>query len=92
MQEFLGEPALHIGLPAIEEAIVALGRNDIGVLVEDGREGTLAVTFSRGAHTHTVRIPLDALKTHAGAHAAVDLALLAFNKRIAQEAVSKASQ
>ena len=77
---------------AVEEAVVALGRNDVGVLVEDGGDGTLAVTFSGGAHTHTVRIPLDALKTHAGAHAAVNGALLAFNKRIAQKTISNASQ
>jgi hypothetical protein len=76
----------------VEEAVVALGRDDVGVNVEDGGDGMLAVTFSRGAHTHTARIPLDALKTHEGAHAAVNGALLAFSKRIAQEAISKASQ
>ena len=76
----------------VEEAVVALGRDDIGVSVEDGGGGMLAVTFLRGAHTHTARIPFDALKTHEGAHAAVNGALLAFSKRIAQEAISKASQ
>ncbi len=76
----------------VEEAVVALGRDDVGVTVEDGGEGLLAVTFLRGARTHTARIPLDALKTHQGAHAAVNGALLVFSKRIAQEAISKASQ
>jgi hypothetical protein len=76
----------------VEEAVVALGRNDVGVNVADGGDGMLAVTFSRGAHAHTARISMDALQTHAGAHAAVNGALLAFSKRIAQEALSKASQ
>ncbi len=75
----------------VEEAVGALGRDDVGVSVEDGGEGMMAVTFSRGARTHTERIPWDALKTHEGAHAAVNGALLAFSKRIAQEAISKAS-
>ncbi len=73
---------------AVEGAVGALGRDDVGVSVE----GMLAVTFSRGAHTHAARIPLDALKTHEGTHAAVNGALLAFSKRIVQEAISKASQ
>jgi hypothetical protein len=76
----------------VEEAVVALGRDDVGLSVEDGGDGMLAVAFSRGAHIHTAQIPLDVLKTHKGAHAAVNGALLAFNKRIAQEAISKASQ
>jgi outer membrane cobalamin receptor len=76
----------------VEEAVVALGRDDVGVNVEDGGDGMLAVTFSRGAHTHTALIPLDALKTHEGTRAAVNGVLLAFSKRIAQEAISKASQ
>lgn len=76
----------------VEEALVALGRDDVGVGVEDGGDGMLAVTFLRGAHTHAARIPLDALRTHEGANAAVNGALLVFSKRIAQEAISKASQ
>ncbi len=76
----------------VEEAVVALGRDDIGVNVEDGGDGMLAVTFSRGAHTHTARIPLDALQDHGRAHVAVNGALLVLSKEIAQEALAKASQ
>ena len=76
----------------VEEAVVALGRDDVGVNVEDGGDGMLAVTFSRGAHTHTERILLDALKTREGTRAAINGVLLAFSKRIAQEAISKASR
>ncbi len=76
----------------VEEAVVALGRDDVGVNVEEGGGGMLAVTFARGAHTHTARIPIDALQTHKGAQPAVSGAMLAFGKRIAQEALSEAPQ
>jgi hypothetical protein len=76
----------------VEEAVVALGRDDIGVNVEDGGDGMLAVTFSRGTHTHTARIPLDALKEHGRARAAVNGAVLVLSKEIAQEALARASQ
>ena len=76
----------------VEEAVAALGRDDIGVNVEDGGPGMLAVTFSRGTHSHKAQIPIDPLQTHEGAHATVNSAVLAFSKRIAQEALSKGSQ
>jgi len=76
----------------VEEAVVALGRDDVGVNVEDGGDGMLAVTFSRGSHTHTARIPLDALKDHGRARGAVNGGLLVLSKEIAQEALARASQ
>jgi len=76
----------------VEEAGVALGRDDVGVNVEDGGPGMLGVTFSRGAHTHTAQIPVDALGTHEAAHAAVTGAVLALSKAVAQEALAKAAQ
>jgi len=76
----------------IEEAVVALGRDDFGVNVEDGGEGMLAVTFSHGTHSHTAQIPLHALQTHEGAHIAVNGAVLGLSKAVAQEALTKASQ
>jgi hypothetical protein len=76
----------------VEEAVVALGRDDIGVNVEDGGPGVLAVTFSRGSHSHTAQIPIDALQTHERAHVAVNGAVLALSKAVAQEALAKASQ
>jgi hypothetical protein len=76
----------------IEEAVVALGRDDIGVHVEDGGPGDLAVMFSRGTRSHTAHIPMDALQTHESAHIAVNGAVLALSKAVAQEALAKASQ
>lgn len=76
----------------IEEAVVALGRDDIGVNAEEGGPGVLAVMFSHGKHSHTAHIPLDALQTHESAHIAVNGAVLALSKAVAQEALSKGAQ
>ena len=76
----------------IEEAVVALGRDDIGVNAEDGGPGVLAVMFSHGKHSHTAYIPVDALQTHESAHIAVNGAVLALSKAVAQEALSKGAQ
>ncbi|HET9002117.1 MAG TPA: hypothetical protein VFP86_20950 [bacterium] len=76
----------------VEEAVVALGRDDVGVNVEDGGPGVLAVTFSRGAHSHSASIPMDQLSTHEAAHAAVTGAVLALSKAVAQEALAKAAR
>ena len=76
----------------VEEAVVALGRDDVGVNVEDGGPGVLAVTFSRGAHSHSASIPMDQLSTHEAAHAAVTGAVLSLSKAVAQEALAKAAQ
>lgn len=76
----------------IEEAVVALGRDDIGVNAEEAGPGVLAVMFSHGKHSHTAHIPLDALQTHESAHIAVNGAVLALSKAVAQEALSKGAQ
>lgn len=76
----------------VEEAVVALGRDDIGVNAEDGGPGVLAVMFSHGKHSHTAYIPVDALQTHESAHIAVNGAVLALSKAVAQEALSKGAQ
>ncbi len=76
----------------VEEAVVALGRADIGVNAEDGGPGVLAVMFSHGKHSHTAYIPVDALQTHESAHIAVNGAVLALSKAVAQEALSKGAR
>jgi hypothetical protein len=76
----------------VEEAVVALGRDDIGVNVEDGGDGMLAVTFSRGTHSHAAQIPVDALQHHEQARIAINGALLGLSKVVAQEAVAKATR
>lgn len=57
----------------IEEVLARLGRDDVGVgELTEAREGMLAVTFSRGSHTHRVELPLERLRDrdrgHAGHH------------------------
>lgn len=76
----------------VEAAAVALGRDDIGVNVEDGGDGLLAVTFSRGTRAHTAQIPVDALQDAEHARIAINGAVLALSKAVAQEAVAKATQ
>jgi len=76
----------------VEEAVVALGRDDIGVNAEDGGPGVLAVKFSHGKHSHTAYIPVGALQTHESAHIAVNGAVLVLSKAVAQEALSKGAQ
>jgi hypothetical protein len=75
----------------IEEAVVGLGRDDIGVGdVTEAREGVLTVTFSRGSHTSVEDIPVDKLQNKEDAERAVRSVMLALSKRIAQESLHKA--
>jgi hypothetical protein len=76
---------------AIEEAVVGLGRDDIGVgdLIE-ARDGVLSVTFSRGTHTSVEDIPVDQLQSKADAERVVRSVILTLSKRVAQESLHKA--
>ena len=76
----------------VEEAVVALGRDDIGINAEEGGPGVLAVTFSHRKHSHTAYIPVDALQTHESAHIVVNGAVLALSKAVAQETLLKGAQ
>jgi len=75
----------------IEEAVVATGRDDIGVgKVTEARDGILAVEFSRGTHSHTAEIPAAALQDHEGARRVVTVAIRGISKEVAQEQLQKA--
>ncbi len=75
----------------IEEAVVGLGRDDMGIgEVVEAREGVLSVTFSRGAHTFVADIPADALQDKESAERAVRGVLITLSKRVAQESLQKA--
>jgi len=73
----------------VEEAVAAIGRDDIGVNVADEGGGMLAVTFSRGSREHIAHVPAAELEDRERGHIAVNTALLAFSKRIAQDALTK---
>lgn len=76
---------------AIEEAVVGVGRDDVGVgEVKEVREGMIEVTFSRGTHTSTAEIPVDQLTDHEHVRKAVNTAILSLSKEVAQEALHKA--
>ena len=76
---------------AIEEALVALGRDDVGVgEVKASSENTLSVTLSRGTRNYVVDIPVDRLNDRGHAHAALSAAILGLSKDVAHEAMDKA--
>ena len=75
----------------IEEAIVGLGRDDVGVGdVTEPRHGILAVTFSRGTHSAVEEIPVDALRDRGQANQALVKAIRGLSKEVAQETINKA--
>lgn len=75
----------------VEQAVAAMGRDDLGVSVSDGGGGMLAVTFSRGSREQTAHVCVWELEDRGRAHLAVKTALLAFSKRIAQETLVRAA-
>ena len=75
----------------VEEAVAAIGRDDLGVRVADEGGGMLAVTFSRGSQVHTAHVSARELEHSERARVAVKTALLAFSKRIAQETLARAA-
>ena len=78
---------------AVEEAVMALGRDDVGVGdVESAEPGMVTVRFSRGRHAHIARIPIAALDQREEAYAVIMAALLALNKRTSLEALAKAAR
>ena len=75
----------------IENAIVALGRDDVGVGdVTETEHGTLAVTLSRGAHSTVEEVPVDALRDRGQANQALVKAIRGLSKEVALETINKA--
>jgi hypothetical protein len=76
---------------AIEEALVALGRDDVGVgEVKASSENTLSVTLSRGTHNYAVDLPVEKLNDRGTAHATLSAAILGLSKEVAHESMDKA--
>jgi hypothetical protein len=76
---------------AIEEALVALGRDDVGVgEVKASSENTLSVTLSRGTHNYAVDLPVEKLNDRGTAHATMSAAILGLSKDVAHESMDKA--
>ncbi len=77
----------------IEETLIAMGRDDVGVGdVVEKSEGVLAVTFSRGAHTRTVDVPVDHLQQKEQARTAITRAIFGLSKEIEQESMEIAER
>ncbi len=75
----------------VEQAVAAIGRDDLGVRVADEGGGMLEVIFSRGSREHTAHVCAWELQDRERARLAVKIALLAFSKRIAQESLVRAA-
>ena len=77
----------------IEETLVAMGREDMGIAaVEEKSEGMLAVTFSRGSHRQTVDVPVDHLQQKEQARTAITRAILGLSKEIEKETIEIAER
>jgi len=76
---------------ALQEAVGALGRDDIGVgEVRLIRDGVLAVTFQRGTHQDVREIPVDTLQRRDTAHQAVTEAIRPLSKEVEREVMERA--
>ena len=77
---------------AIEEALVALGRDDVGVgeVKASSENNMLSVTLSRGTHSYDVDLPVEKLNDRGTAHAALSAAILGLSKDVAHESMDKA--
>lgn len=75
----------------VEQAVAAIGRDDLGVRVSDEGGGMLEVVFSRGSRAHIAHVCAWDLRDRERARLAVKTALLAFSKRIAQESLARAA-
>jgi hypothetical protein len=75
----------------VEQAVAAIGRDDLGVRVSHEGGGMLEVTFSRGSREQIAHVSAWDLEDRERARLAVKTALLAFSKRIAQENLTRAA-
>lgn len=75
----------------VEDVAAAIGRDDLGVRVSDGGGGMLEILFSRGSRRHIAHVRAWELEDREHARLVVKTALLAFSKRIAQEALARAA-
>ena len=75
----------------IEEAVVAMGRDDVGVgEVSEDEGGMLLVNFSRGAHSAVEEIPVDMLRDREHANQAVVKAIRGLSKEVFHETMDRA--
>jgi hypothetical protein len=77
----------------IEQTLVAMGRDDVGVgeVVEKGA-GVLGVTLSRGSHTHTVDVPVAYLRQNEQARIAITRAIFGLSKAVEKETMEIAER
>lgn len=77
----------------IEQTLVAMGRDDVGVgEVVERDAGVLAVMLSRGSHTQTVEVPVDKLQQKELARVTITRAILGLSKEVEKETMEIAER
>lgn len=77
----------------IEQTLIALGRDDVGVGdVAEPSAGTLSVAFSRGGHIQTVEVPINELRAKEQARTTINRAILGLSKAIEKETMETAER
>ena len=77
----------------IEQTLVAMGRDDVGVGdVVEKEEAILGVTLSRGSHTHTVDVPVAQLQQNEQARGAITRAIFGLSKAVERETMETAER
>ncbi len=77
----------------IEQTLVAMGRDDVGVGdVVEKEEAILGVTLSRGSHTHTVDVPVAQLQQNEQARIAITRAIFGLSKAVEKETMETAER
>ncbi len=77
----------------IEQTLVAMGRDDVGVGdVVEKEEAILGVTLSRGSHVHTVDVPVAQLQQNEQARIAITRAIFGLSKAVEKETMETAER
>jgi hypothetical protein len=77
----------------IEETLIAMGRDDVGVgTVAENTQGVLAVTLSRGSHTQTVEVPVNDLQQKEQARTTITRAIFSLSKEVEKETMEVAER
>lgn len=77
----------------IEQTLVAMGRDDVGVGdVVEKEGGILGVTLSRGSHTQTVDVPIAQLQQNEQARTTLTRAMIGLSKAVEKETMETAQR
>lgn len=88
----MGERELEGYREQLQQLVVQLGRDDIGLGEVTEAVGKIHFTLARGHHTHQAEMPLEVLKDHHRALAAMMAIVPQLSKAVEQEHIEEASR